>query len=110
MTAEEAKEMDMESSLPKLIHSAYELLNLQSYFTTGPEETRSWTVKKGATAPEAGAAIHTDFQERFIRAEIINWEKLVEAGSWNQARDTGTLRLEGKDSVVQDGDVIVFKV
>lgn len=108
--AEEAKELGMESRLPELIHGAYELLGLMSYFTTGPEETRSWTVKQESTAPQAGAAIHTDFEEKFIRAEIINWEKLLEAGSWNAARDKGTLRLEGKDSLVQDGDVIVFKV
>ncbi len=106
----EAQELGMESHLPELIHGAYELLGLMSYFTTGPEESRSWTVKQGATAPQAGAAIHTDFEEKFIRAEIINWEKLVEAGSWNAARDNGTLRLEGKDSIIQDGDVIVFKV
>lgn len=110
MTSEEAAELGIESSISSLIQGAYTLLGLQSYFTTGPEETRSWTIKKGATAPEAGAAIHTDFQEKFIRAEIINWEKLVDAGSWNAARDTGSLRLEGKDSIVQDGDVIVFKV
>ncbi len=110
ISQEEAEELGMESHLPELIRGAYELLGLMSYFTTGPEESRSWTVKQGATAPEAGAAIHTDFEEKFIRAEIISWEKLLEAGSWNAARDNGTLRLEGKDSVVHDGDVIVFKV
>lgn len=108
--AEEAKELEMESHIGALIREAYKLLGLMSYFTTGPEETRSWTVKVGSTAPQAGAAIHTDFEEKFIRAEIINWAKLVEAGSWNAARDNGTLRLEGKDSIVEDGDVIVFKV
>jgi GTP-binding protein YchF len=110
VSEEEAEELGMESHISALIRAAYELLGLMSYFTTGPEETRSWTVKQGATAPEAGAAIHTDFQEKFIRAEVINWEKLLAAGSWNAARDNGTLRLEGKDSVIQDGDVIVFKV
>ena len=110
ISKEEAAELGMESHIAELIRGAYTLLGLQSYFTTGPEETRSWTVKQGCTAPEAGAAIHTDFQEKFIRAEIIGWEALLEAGSWNAARDKGTLRLEGKDSLVHDGDVIVFKV
>jgi GTP-binding protein YchF len=110
VSQEEALELGMESHIAELIRGAYALLGLQSYFTTGPEETRSWTVKQGCTAPEAGAAIHTDFQEKFIRAEIISWEALLEAGSWNAARDKGTLRLEGKDSLVHDGDVIVFKV
>lgn len=110
MTADEARELELESHLPKLILKSYELLGLQSYFTTGPEETRSWTIPIGATAPQAGSAIHSDFEEKFIRAEIINWQKLLEAGSWNKARDLGTLRLDGKDSIVNDGDVIVFKV
>lgn len=110
VSVDEAAELGMKSHLPELIHSAYDLLGLISYFTTGPEETRSWTVKRRATAPEAGAAIHSDFEDNFIRAEIIHWDKLLEAGSWNKARDLGTLRLEGKDSIVEDGDVIVFKV
>lgn len=110
ISTEEAHELGMESHLPALIHGAYDLLGLISYFTTGPEETRSWTVKRGSTAPQAGAAIHTDFEEKFIRAEIIHWATLVEQGSWNAARDKGVLRLEGKDSIVEDGDVIVFKV
>jgi GTP-binding protein YchF len=110
ISQEEAAELGMESHIDSLIRGAYELLGLQSYFTTGPEETRSWTIKQGATAPEAGAAIHTDFQEKFIRAEVIAWNSLLEAGSWNAARDNGTLRLEGKDSIITDGDVIVFKV
>jgi ribosome-binding ATPase len=110
ISKEEAKELGMATRLPELIRSAYKLLGLMSYFTTGPEETRSWTVKQGATAPEAGAAIHTDFQEKFIRAEVIHWEKLLAAGSWSSARDQGIMRLEGKDSVIADGDVIVFKV
>jgi GTP-binding protein YchF len=110
MSPEEAAELEMESHIGELIRGAYTLLGLMSYFTTGPEETRSWTVREGSTAPQAGAAIHTDFEEKFIRAEIIAWEALLEAGSWNAARDRGTLRLEGRDSVVHDGDVIVFKV
>jgi GTP-binding protein YchF len=110
MTAEDIAEMGLVSHLGDLAKKAYALLGLMTYFTTGPEETRAWTVKQGSTAPQAGAAIHGDFEEKFIRAEIIHWEALLEAGSWSAARDKGTLRLEGKDYIVQDGDVIVFKI
>lgn len=96
--------------LDALIVKGYELLGLITYFTTGPMETRGWTVKRDSTAPESAAAIHTDFQKNFIRAEVIEWNKLVEAGSKPVAREKGWLRLEGKDYVVKDGDVIEFKV
>jgi len=89
---------------------AYSLLGLITYFTTGVEETRSWTIKKGWTAPLAGTAIHNDFKDKFIRAEIIHWDKLLEAGSWSKARELGTLRTEGKDYIMQDGDVVEFKI
>ncbi|MCW1888497.1 MAG: redox-regulated ATPase YchF [Candidatus Moranbacteria bacterium] len=110
MTDEEAAEMGMQSHIPTLVTEAYKLLGLMTYFTTGPEEARAWTVKVGSTGPQAGAAIHGDFEEKFIRAEVIGWEALLEAGSWSSARDKGTLRLEGKSYIVQDGDVIVFKI
>jgi ribosome-binding ATPase len=110
MTDEEAKEMDMVSHIPTLVTEAYTLLGLMTYFTTGPEEARAWTVKVGSTGPQAGAAIHGDFEEKFIRAEVVGWETLLEAGSWSNARDKGTLRLEGKSYIVQDGDVIIFKI
>ncbi len=110
MTQEEITEMELVSHLGDLAKKAYALLGLMTYFTTGEVETRAWTIHQGSTAPQAGAAIHGDFEEKFIRAEIIHWTKLVEAGSWSAARDNGTLRLEGKDYVVQDGDVIVFKI
>lgn len=93
-----------------LIKKSYDLLGLMTFLTTGEDETRAWTVKKNATAPEAGAAIHTDFKERFIRAEVIHWTKLLEAGSYGIAREKGWVRTEGKEYVVQDGDVIEFKV
>ncbi len=93
-----------------LIKKSYDLLGLMTFLTTGEDETRGWTVKKNATAPEAGAAIHTDFKERFIRAEVIHWTKLLEAGSYAAAREKGLVRTEGKEYVVQDGDVIEFKV
>ncbi len=93
-----------------LIRTGYELLGLMSYFTTGPDETRAWTVKVGSTAPVAAAAIHTDFQNKFIRAEVINWKTLIDAGSYADARAKGLLRTEGKEYVVKDGDVIEFKI
>lgn len=110
MSAAEAQEMGIQSNIDSLIIEAYELLGLITYFTTGEDETRAWTIPKGWTAPLAGTAIHTDFKDKFIRAEVIHWDKLLEAGSWSKARELGTLRLEGKDYVVQDGDVIEFKI
>ena len=91
-----------------LIRGGYDLLGLISFFTTGKDETRAWTIKKGSTAPVAGAAIHSDFKDKFIRAEVINWQKLLDAGSFAKARELGQLRTERKEYVVQDGDVIEF--
>ena len=91
-----------------LIRGGYDLLGLISFFTTGKDETRAWTIKRGSTAPRAGAAIHSDFETKFIRAEVINWQKLLDAGSFAKARELGQLRTEGKEYVVQDGDVIEF--
>lgn len=110
MTGEEMSEMGLQSHIGDLARAAYKLLGLMTYFTTGEMETRAWTIREGSTAPQAGAAIHGDFEEKFIRAEVIHWTKLLEAGSWSAARDQGTLRLEGRDYIVQDGDVIVFKI
>jgi hypothetical protein len=94
----------------ELIKKSYDLLGLMTFLTTGEDETRAWTVKKNATAPESGAAIHTDFKDRFIRAEVIHWTKLLEAGSYAVAREKGLVRTEGKEYIVQDGDVVEFKV
>ena len=110
LTSADKKELGVVSSLDQLIAEAYELLGLITFFTTGPKETRAWTIKKGATAPEAGAVIHTDFQEQFIKAMIINWQDLVKTGSEAKAYDLGLVRTEGKDYIVQDGDSIEFKV
>jgi len=99
-----------EQDLDELITKSYELLNLITFFTTGPKETRGWTIKHGSSAPEAGAAIHTDFKDKFIRASVINWEELVKAGSYAKARENGLVRTEGKDYIVQDGDVVEFMV
>ena len=97
------------SELAPLIQKAYEVLNLMSFFTTGETESRAWTIEKGAKAPQAAGVIHTDFEKKFIRAEVINTDKLLEAGGWNQAKQKGWLRLEGKEYVVQDGDVMVIR-
>ena len=110
MTKEEAQELGIESNIDELIVRAYELLGLITYLTTGVEETRAWTIKKGWSAPLAGTAIHNDFKDKFIRAEIIQWDRLLEAGSWSKARELGTLRTEGKDYIMQDGDVVEFKI
>lgn len=93
-----------------LIVAAYNLLGLMTYFTTGVEETRAWTINKNSTAPIAGMAIHTDFKDKFIRAEVINWKDLLDAGSYGAAREKGLVRTEGKEYIVKDGDVIEFKI
>ena len=98
------------TGLDDLITASYKLLGLMTYFTTGADETRAWTVREGSTAPEAGAAIHGDFKERFIKAEVINWQTLLDAGSYANAREKGLLRTEGREYVVRDGDVIEFKI
>ena len=92
----------------ELIRAGYQLLGLMSYFTTGKEETRAWTVPQGSTAPEAGAAIHTDFFHKFIRAEVVAWNALLNAGSYATARTQGLVRTEGKEYIVKDGDVVEF--
>lgn len=110
MSKDEAAEMGIESNIDSLIVAAYKLLGLITFLTTGKDETRAWTIPNGWTAPWAGTAIHTDFKDKFVRAEVVHWDKLLEAGSWGKARELGTLRTEGKDYVVQDGDVIEFKI
>lgn len=117
MTDKEKKELNLKTGLDKLILKSYELLDLITFITTGEDETRAWTVKEGSVASEAGAAIHGDFQEKFIRAEVIDWEKLLEAARlsagkdpWFYAKELGWIRTEGKEYIVQDGDVIEFKI
>jgi len=99
-----------DDGIDNLIKKGYELLNLITYFTTGEDETRAWTIVKGWTAPQAGTAIHNDFKDKFIRAEVINWQDLLSAGSYAKAREKGLVRTEGKEYVVQDGDVIEFRI
>ncbi len=98
-----------ESGLDKLIKASYSLLGLATYFTAGEQEVRAWTFRQGIKAPQAAGIIHTDFERGFIRAETVSYDDLVDAGSMNQARENGKVRLEGKEYIVQDGDVIHFR-
>lgn len=93
-----------------LITEGYKLLGLDTFFTTGEDETRAWTIPKGSSAPIAGTAIHTDFKDKFIRAEVVFWSDLLESGSYGSARSKGLVRTEGKEYIVKDGDVIEFKI
>lgn len=99
-----------DSGIDSLIKAGYDLLGLETYLTTGEMETRAWTIKKGSTAPVAGQAIHTDFKDKFIRAEIVSYDDLVKCGSFVEAKAKGLLRTEGKEYIVKDGDVIEFRV
>ncbi len=98
-----------ESGLEKLIQASYDLLGLMSFLTAGEDETRAWTIRKGTKAPQAAGKIHTDFERGFIRAEVVNYKDLLECGSLAAAREKGLVGLEGKEYVVQDGDVILFR-
>ena len=109
VVANVADEAGAQEALASMIREAYTTLNLISFFTTGEEETRAWTIRRGAKAPEAAGTIHGDFESRFIRAETVSTEALLEAGSWSRAKANGKMRLEGKEYVVQDGDVMVIR-
>jgi ribosome-binding ATPase len=98
-----------EGALPRFLHTAYQMLGLRTFFTTGEKESRAWTFRAGWKAPQCAGVIHTDFERGFIRAEVIHWDDLLEAGSWSKARDLGTLRVEGKDYIVADGDVMEIR-
>ena len=98
-----------ESGLEKLIKASYELLGLMSFLTAGEDETRAWTIKVGTKAPQAAGKIHTDFERGFIKAEVVNYRDLLDCGSYAGAREKGLVRMEGKDYVVRDGDVILFR-
>ncbi|GAA4923079.1 hypothetical protein LX16_5090 [Stackebrandtia albiflava] len=111
---EEALEMlqstgQTEPGLDRLAHMGFHTLGLQTYLTAGPKETRAWTIRQGATAPEAAGEIHTDFQRGFIKAEIVSFDDLMAAGSMQAAKAAGKVRMEGKDYVMQDGDVVEFR-
>lgn len=98
-----------EPGLTQMIHAAYEILGLQSYLTAGPKEVRAWTIKQGSTAPQAAGVIHTDFERGFIAAQIVDYDDLIEAGSESAARAAGKIRTEGKDYVMQPGDIVEFR-
>ncbi len=98
-----------ESGLDKLITASYRLLGLLSFLTSGEDETRAWTIKVGTKAPQAAGKIHTDFERGFIKAEVVNYQDLLDCGSYAGAREKGLVRMEGKEYVVQDGDVILFR-
>jgi len=111
LAKEERRELGLplDSETDVLVKKSYELLNLITFLTTGEDETRAWTIKKGDSAPRAGSAIHTDFENKFVKAEVVFWENLIVAGGYPKAREQGKLRTEGKEYVVKDGDVIEFK-
>jgi ribosome-binding ATPase len=98
-----------EGALFRMVRSAYHLLGLRTYFTTGEKETRAWTFYAGSTAPECAGRIHTDFQRGFIKAEVIHWDELLDIGAWNKAKELGKIRIEGKDYHPADGDVMEFR-
>jgi len=116
LTEEEAKELDISrpahlNALDDLIKKGYQILDLITFFTTtGPEETRAWPLKRGSTAWEAAGLIHKDFQKKFIKAEIVSWRDFVELKSWVKCRELGKLKIEGRDYIVQDGDIIYYKI
>ncbi len=111
LSPQELTEMNLKSRIDVLIKTCYKILDLVSFYTIkGGEEVRAWTIKKEAKVTEAGGVVHTDFKEKFIRAEVINYKNLLEAGSWTKARSEGLIRTEGKDYLVQDGDIIEFKI
>ncbi len=110
LTDEDKKELELKSELSELITKSYDMLGLMTYLTTGEMETRAWTIPKNSTAPRAGRAIHGDFEQKFIRAEIVSFEDLMKAGSKAKAKEMGLLRTEGKEYIVKDGDVIEFLI
>jgi len=110
LSTKEIKELNFKSSLDQLILNCYNILNLITFFTIAGKETRAWTIEKGTKAPEAGGKVHTDFEKKFIKAEVINWQELIKAGSWKRAKEFGLVKTVGRDYLVQNGDIIEFKI
>lgn len=111
LSPEEIRELDLKSQLDQLIIACYNVLDLITFFTVaGGREVRAWTIKKGSRAPRAGGIVHSDFEKKFIRAEVVPWKLLVEAGSWAKAREKGWLQTVGRDYIVRDGDAVEFKI
>jgi len=107
----EKKELGVKSCLDQVILSCYNVLNLITFYTiVGGKEARAWEIKKGTVAVEAAGKVHSDFQKRFIKAEVLNWKKLLEAGNFNKAREKGLVQIVGKNYIVQDGDILEFKI
>jgi len=105
------QELGIENSgLERLVQRAFEILGLQTFMTAGEKETRAWTIKRGTKAPQAAGVIHTDFEKHFIKADVINWRDFTDFGGWTKAREAGKVRLEGRDYVMREGDVVEFKV
>ena len=98
-----------ETGLNLLIKKGYNILELETYFTSGPEESRAWTIKKNCTAPKAAGEIHTDFEKGFIKAEAISYDEFIKNKGWLNSKNNGKMRLEGKDYIVKDGDVLNFR-
>jgi hypothetical protein len=111
LSEKERKELKLESKLDQIILACYNILDLITFYTiAGGKETRAWTVKRGTKCPQAGGKVHSDFEEKFIKAEVIPWQKLVEAESWTKSRELGLIKTAGKDYIVEDGDIIEFKI
>ena len=109
-SSEERKELGLGASmLPELIRIAYETLGLITFLTTGEDETRAWTIKRGFLAPQAAGGIHSDFEDKFIRADTIQWDKLLQIGGWSEAKQSGDIQTVGRDYIINDGDVIEVK-
>jgi hypothetical protein len=104
------KELSVRGGIDDLIIAGYKILDLITFLTTGEKETRAWTTRRGSTAPQAGSSIHTDFEHKFIRAEVVFWQDLIESGSYARAREKGLVATVGKEYIVRDGDVIEFKI
>jgi len=111
LSEKEAEELSLKPHLDQLTTSCYTILDLITFFTVaGGKETRAWTLKRGSNANQAGGCVHSDFEEKFIRAEVIPWQKLIEAEGWKEAREKGLIKTTGRDYVVNDGDIIEFKI
>ena len=100
---------DEECGLRALVRSAYDILGLQTYFTSGPTETRAWTILKGMTAPQAAGVIHTDFEKGFIRSETISYDDMIKCGSEKAVKEAGLLRSEGREYIMKEGDICLFR-
>lgn len=111
LSEKEKKELNLESQLDKLILTCYDILSLITFFTVaGGKEVKAWTIAKNSKIPEAGGVVHSDFENKFIRAELINWNELISIGSWQKAREKGLIKIVGKDHIISNGDIVEFKI